>query len=416
MPRGSAMRKQLNQAAYTYTAGVLLTVFLSYGSCHTPPATKDIRRKVDNQMEAMQEDINQIRSPVFVSANNAWFISSREGKLFTTIDGGDHWNERYSSIVGKDSQISFIDSKRGWVISKTDGIGAMWRTLDGGESWERLSSLSSTNPTWSFTSAVQLTFLDEMNGWLIETFSVWRTRDGGANWEQVFSTSDPRVKGQPVRGSFINHNTGWVCGTNGQVYRTVDGGSTWDVQTLDDTVIFTDVHFISKEIGWLTSGTFGQLYRTKDGGRTWQLVHNVDDGLLISFCYFWDEKNGWGVGHQLELSGELNPNDANAGNAKSIVIHTQDGGNSWEPIQVAKNNPLFSCIYFVDLQIGWLCGQDTIYRTKDNGRTWSAVLKLDDLTQKTNSRGRYDEKARVESIHRKIWCSVKHCRHSAFHG
>ena len=253
----------------------LLLLPLSLSGC----VSKTIESRSGDEQEAAWVNLPQIKSATFSDINTAWLVTYKEGQLLRTEDGGKSWNKIPADVYDKSnkarfSQVSFVDSQRGWAVNVH---GQVWRTISGGRQWTEIANLASDKPNSErFIAAEQIKFTDELHGWIIATYIIWHTQDGGASWTQVFSASDPRVKGQPVRGSFLNRDKAWICGTDGEVYHTADGGKTWSVQTMKNAGFFSDIFFIDEKTGWLSSGAGGQLYRTDDGGETWQLQPELD--------------------------------------------------------------------------------------------------------------------------------------------
>jgi len=62
--------------------------------------------------------------------------------IYSTIDGGSHWDVEQLCGEGYYEDISFLDDKYGWILS---GDGRILRTVNGGENWE----LQSENLTFS---------------------------------------------------------------------------------------------------------------------------------------------------------------------------------------------------------------------------------------------------------------------------
>ena len=61
---------------------------------------------------------------------------------------------------------------------------------------------------------------------------------------------------------------------------------------------------------------------------------------------------------------------------RGIVLHTLDGGKTWQTVDIGKVEPFFHRVYFADTQHGWLFSRDNTYRTDNGGKSWSPVLKL----------------------------------------
>lgn len=349
-----------------------------YNSKSEPAHSLSISRDVKGEStstsgtERAWETTPQIKSTAFSGINTAWLLTSKDDELLLTEDGGESWNKMSPDVYDKSnqvnfSQISFIDSQRGWAVNV---YGQIWRTSDGGRDWTAIAKLKWDNPEWCrVTSLEQIKFTDDLHGWIIETYTVWRTEDGGTNWNVVFFTSDPHVKGQPVRGFFLDGVKAWICGTEGEVYRTVDGGKNWHIQSLGEAMC-SDIFFVDENTGWLSIRD-GQLYRTDDGGQTWQLQPELDQKKYIDSIWFLNKNEGWGAGREL-LKGSTKHMPLPQG----IVVHTLDGGRTWQSVNIGSTEPFFHRIYFADAKHGWLFARDNTYRTDDGGESWHLVFKL----------------------------------------
>ena len=98
----------------------------------------------------------------------------------------------------------------------------------------------------------------------------------------------------------VSRDVAWVGGTEGGIFRTVDGGDTWvDVSPPDTSELqFRDVEAFGRNravvlaIGSLEAS---RIYRTDDGGQTWtQTFINTDpDPLVFYDCMaFSDARHG----------------------------------------------------------------------------------------------------------------------------
>ncbi len=88
---------------------------------------------------------------------------------------------------------------------------------------------------------------------------------------------------------FINSNLGFVCCDNGYVYRTVDGGVSWNpVNTGLSSTSLASISFLDENKG-ITVGKSGSIYLTVTGGNTWiQQPGTITDKNLLDVKYFAD--------------------------------------------------------------------------------------------------------------------------------
>lgn len=112
-----------------------------------------------------------------------------------------------------------------------------------------------------------------------------------------------------------------------------------------------DVHMISATEGWAVGG-YGVIIHTTDGGITWERQTSGTYETLNA-VYFADALNGWAHGN--------------------IALYTTDGGRTWR--QSHNTLPGVGTVYqltFASQQRGFATGNATrsIMRTADGGRTW----------------------------------------------
>lgn len=134
----------------------------------------------------------------------------------------------------------------------------------------------------------------------------------------------------------------------------------WYVQNSNSDRELTDVCFVDENNGWI-SGWTGTILHTTDGGQTWNPQDAPPTNAYFSI-YFADAMNGWAVGY----------------NGK--IVHTTDGGQTWVD-QTAPVTTDYYKIFFIDSQTGWIAGGDegsfpsyishrVILFTSNGGSTW----------------------------------------------
>jgi photosystem II stability/assembly factor-like uncharacterized protein len=302
-------------------------------------------------------------------SNQAAVVNHKARDLRLTSDGGKSWKVVPAASFGDPVACAFmLNHNLGWAVSHT---GHIFKTESGGENWTKLSEIKDT------ITANQIHFVNEQDGWLLESLSVWRTQDSGATWRKTFSTTTPGVSGQPSGMFVINTNTVVVSGSNGQVYLTQDGGETWKIKTpvSGNRIDFSDVWFVNEKRGWVTGVQIivgGESYRpllleTTDGGNTWKEAAVGINIWPSSVCFVGDE--GWLAGVQrIVIDGSVD--------MPGVLLTTKDGGKHWVPVQLASDSPALTYIRFADKTHGWLVGGDRLFRTEDGGNTWRPVLTL----------------------------------------
>jgi photosystem II stability/assembly factor-like uncharacterized protein len=130
-------------------------------------------------------------------------------------------------------------------------------------------STSSTSPeSFSFIS-----FVDDNIGYA-GGGNIYKTTDGGNTWNSIANTS------LSVNSlSFPSENIGYATSNDNWLYKTTDGGNNWFQLTQID---INNMEFVTDNIGY---GFFSNmLYQTTDGGVNWSMINDNSIGLsLLSF-------------------------------------------------------------------------------------------------------------------------------------
>lgn len=154
------------------------------------------------------------------------------GGVFKSQDGGATWqqlpNQPGSRRMFYGLSVDPINSQRVfWAACGTGG--GLWRSEDGGASWQHIF----TNEAWPFNVVVTPDGTIYCPGQ-----NLWRSTDHGATWKKLTTfKGDGTIVG--LEADPRDSKTLWLALThwdgsaNGGVYKTVDGGATWQDITGD---------------------------------------------------------------------------------------------------------------------------------------------------------------------------------------
>ena len=240
---------------------------------------------------AASRGLSEIR---IVDANTVWAVAydgsggGADIQEFTrTTNGGTLWtagNIDVGNPVLSISNISPVSGTTAWVgtYDADNGLGGVFRTTDGGVTWEPQNSTAYTTAGVSWFNFVH--FFDANNGVSMGDpeggeFEVYRTTNGGDTWTRVPGASLPN----PLTGEY-GYNGGyayaggtlWYTTNKGRLYKTTDMGVTWTVAQAPLTDFGSaaqsgQVDFVDANNGFLlkTVGTTYTYYTTTNGGTTW---------------------------------------------------------------------------------------------------------------------------------------------------
>lgn len=237
---------------------------------------------------------------------------------------------------GKQDDISFVSPDVGWY---GNGAGKLYRTMDGGETWEKVWEQPGT-----FIRA--LGFVDARNGFLgnvgteyypnvTDTHPLYRTRDGGKSWTPVEAPGIDRVKG--------------ICG----------------IDVLQEKRIFQgELHEVSVIHAAGRVGGPATILRSIDGGATWTRAYQADR----------PSENCWKMSFPSRNVGYATVQNYQEGSTKRIVIKSTDGGVSWRELPLIDDARVREFgIGFVDEDHGWVGTTTSGFETRDGGASWTPV-------------------------------------------
>ena len=233
-------------------------------------------------------------------------------------------------------------------------------------------SITSNSPTtgWRLLSSVgpgyysAMSFVDRSNGWVVgDSGRIFKTTDGGSSWNPQQSG----VNNFLHCVTFTNLSHGCIGGRDNSIGLTTNGGAswTWSHPPGESRRTFMAVSFAGDNTGWIVDN-FGGILHTGDGGQSWTPQSSGITTALTSI-HFLDDQVG------------------SATAVPRSVLHTTNGGGSWTVTDLDTLNygatAVFDDIQFVNGSMGWIAlntgASNTYYHpnpmvaTSDGGRTWT---------------------------------------------
>ena len=270
---------------------------------------------------------------IYVSAQGAQYASTDERGVYKTMDGGQTWEKVLytNSITGASSLSMDMTNPRilyasmwqhhryPWLIESGGQDSGLYKSIDGGETWHKLSnglpeafgksgiSVSRVNPERVFA-------VIEAEG---EKGGVYRSDDAGKSWKQVNSNRVNIARSWYYMEIFADpQNENVVYVLNAPVMKSIDGGKTF----FNIPVPHGDNHHL-----WINPYDNSNLINSNDGGanisfnggKSWSTQQNqstsqfyrvITDNLVPYNVYGGQQDNS----------------------AIAIASRTNDGGIDWK--------------------------------------------------------------------------------------
>ncbi|MFI5232810.1 MAG: oxidoreductase [Gemmatimonadales bacterium] len=170
----------------------------------------------------------------------------------------------------------------------------------------------------------------------------------------------------------------WAGCTGGRVFRTVDGGATWNVDTIPGAarLDFRGIKAFDANTAVVASAGAAEqgqahIYRTADGGSHWSLAwSDTTKGVFLDGIAFWDARHGFTFSDPVD--GRL------------VILTSDDGGSTWTRTPPASIPPVLpgeAAFAASNTQLAvqgssnaWIAtggaAEARVFRSTDRGRTW----------------------------------------------
>jgi photosystem II stability/assembly factor-like uncharacterized protein len=271
----------------------------------------------------------------------------QRGHVVYSTDDGATWKQASVPVSSDLTAVFFVDDKQGWAVGH-DGV--ILHTGDSGETWALQLSGRAANdlllaamersvaadPTSAQAKKLlaeaqrykeqgpdkpflDVWFADAQNGYVVGAYNlIFRTRDGGKTWESWFDRTDnPKFFNlyaiRPAAGEFF------IAGEGGLVLKLDRTAQRFTALSIPYNGSFFGVADAASAV--VVFGLRGNVYRSDDRGTTWT---KVDAGLPASI-----------VGATRTAEGATLLADVGG-----RVVSSSDGGRSFGKVALTQSMPL----------------------------------------------------------------------------
>ena len=324
-------------------------------------------RPIHNGLEraAIVSLISDPTNPHTLYAGTNW------GGIYKTLDGGDYWysiNEDFDDPSAGKSQIIVDPQDSSHFFSTTEF--KLYESFDEGETWNGVQE--SPCPFGIINLVIHPTELQTLiaTSWQTEECSnsgIYRSDDGGKTWE--YSELEQNARSEPShllvndnRSGSIVYTTADTAEDGERLFVSTDGGRSWRRSELNDSCTALAIHPEDELVAYCATRSGNLLLKTSDGGQSWQELTKLVTGTVRAITFKTPDYNTLFLGGQ----GLFISND----NGLSWVEHSDGLGNS--RIELAFDPFESSSIYTTDISdTGW--GR-RLFHGSEGGRTWDLVI------------------------------------------
>jgi photosystem II stability/assembly factor-like uncharacterized protein len=320
-----------------------------------------------------------VKEITFDPQDNQRLYAATPRGVYQSEDGGGTWfksDHGLGGVLPTSLAVSPFDPQKAYAAT----LGAdILRTVDGGQTWQKINI-----PWLEWTSNLATDpFIDERlyNGASCGG-DILISPDGGLTYETIkltlpdtYSSSsafcvtsivpDSHHPGYILAGvaiPFGSERSDW----RGGFFASEDYGETWHwVDVGRDISSVATLVFDPNNPLIVYAGTdSGELLRSDDGGAIWHQLNDYDGTHTITAIAIHPDNS------QIIFVSGQNPN--------AIMIST-DGGNTWTPLtNQPTTGPVWALRFALTTPPALYAGtmSDGLWRTTDNGRTWSVASGL----------------------------------------
>lgn len=304
------------------------------------------------------------------------FVFGADGIVLYTDDKGITW-QRKVLMKGLENfrAADFISDTIGYAVGinnyQINDTAFIYKTIDGGETWFKLTSnISSLNYRDFNPHGVE--FIDEDNGFSWGGRKFYRTTDGGVTWFEINNPSSSFInKIQIIDAQTIYMSSGDF------IYKSIDGGENW-TNTNYYVEWTTGAFTVQDDYLYYSSYVVNGIKKVSIQGGTPQSAIIRQDGYLTDINFI-NNSTGFAVGKKRQGKPNMG----------RFIYKTIDGGTSWvqldsgSPLEGNSNNATFfkkvgqnKYIYSTLGASGSYTGY-SILQSNDNGASWKEVKEVD---------------------------------------
>lgn len=305
----------------------------------------------------------KLNSLVFYDTLNGIAVGD-SGKIIATSDGGYSWSHRHgmSHTSFNDVVVAGLSSAiaGGNVDCADAACGVAYRSSDKGIDWHEVASTASINALEFYPSRGGFGAGYAFNGWLVYGYATcYRFNDNDSAWKfYTILINDSTIDEGMADLSYPDENFCMAVTDKGHIYRFLGdtvladshGNSYWDLVSSFPGAL-NGIYF-GDTLNGTVVGIMGNIWRTTDGGATWN-------------------QQASGVSENLNNVIYISPTEGYIAGHGGTILHTTNSGVSWlrEDCGTIVN---LNKIFFSGPDHGWVVGDSGTILKKGRFKIFSS--------------------------------------------
>jgi photosystem II stability/assembly factor-like uncharacterized protein len=303
------------------------------------PKNLDIPYRIYYGVPPLSGRVNAIA--VDPSNSNIWWLGAAGGGIWKTTDGGTTWNplgDAWDTLLVSSIAIDPTNPSTVYVgTGDFHGYGAyavgIMKTTNGGQTWSNLGRSDFG------IRAVSSIVIDPDNTQIIHAATgrgsqgsgwIWRSTNGGNTWTRAFNTTSNWAK---LDYSAPNAGSRWLyaagSGNGGTIFRSSDRGATWSQLTGPSPNSLGSIDLGTSQLQtntlYVLANSDRKIYKSIDAGATWtDTTNNFPTG---NQNYNWSQS--W---YNYHLTVSRNGSNDVVYVGQIDLIQSTNGGGSWRSV------------------------------------------------------------------------------------
>jgi gliding motility-associated-like protein len=313
-----------------------------------------------------------------ITPNGRIVIGTFNGLTYDSLPGSSRWQTVYTNerpLFYAFNDMDWADLCNGVAVGSN---GSVLKTSDGGKNW-----INNSNPVFDAAgiSYAHVQYLGVNNMILSAGYSIYQSTDQGNSVNNTLFTEPVANSNGIAKFTMVGVDRAFAIGHRFSglertvIFRTLNANSAspvWDtVKTFPNGTFapqLRNIKFANQDTGYVT-GSRGKVFRTIDGGNTWT---DISPDTLV---------NSNGTANYTGLSVVNGTTVFVSGSSRKLFKST-NAGQTWTDLTVAVPagpTPLtsftaFNNIIMNDVNNGYIQAAGTLMKTSDSWATWTYDL------------------------------------------